>query len=75
MMYMACIDGWATVQAFSEDKEKAKRLAVKRKKEVDGEETYPLEKRYTWKNCEEYYGAWVVEIKEGLVLSENSEER
>lgn len=70
-MYMAHIGGWDTVQAFSEDKEKAKKLAVKQKKKWCRDD---LDK-WTWETCDEYYGAWVVEIKEGLILSENSEER
>ena len=73
-MYMAHIEGWESIQAFSEDEEKAKKLAVKKKKEVDWHERYPLGKAYTWKNCEEYYGAWVIEIKEGMILSNNREE-
>lgn len=69
-MYMAHIDGWESVQVFSEDKEKAKHLAVKRKKELCEDD---LEK-WNWESCKDYYGAWVVEIKEEMVLDNNREE-
>ena len=32
-MYMAVISGWDEVKAFSEDEEKAKKLAIRKKKE------------------------------------------
>lgn len=66
-MYMAHIDGWDSVQAFSEDKEKAKKMALKQKKEWCRDD---LEK-WTWEECCNYYGAWVVEIKDGMVLENN----
>lgn len=66
-MYMAHIDGYDSVQVFSEDKEKAKKKAVQIKKKRCRDD---LEK-WTWDECDEYYGAWVVEIKEGLVLYDN----
>lgn len=68
-MYMAVIQGWADVEAFSEDKEKAKRLAVKEKKRLCKDD---LEK-WTWETCDEFYGAWVIEIAEGKVLREMRE--
>ena len=65
-MYMANIGGWNPVQVFSEDKDIAKWKAVQVKKgfcEADLEE-------WTWEECEEYYGAYVVKIKDGLVLTD-----
>lgn len=67
-MWMAHIDGYDSVQVFSEDKEKAKKKAVQIKKKRCRDD---LDK-WTWEECEEFYGAWVVEIKEGLVLYDNS---
>ncbi len=63
-MFMACIGGWDEVLAFSEDEEKAKRLAVKEKKRRCKDD---LEK-WNWQECADYYGAWTEEIKEGTVL-------
>ena len=68
-MYMACIGGWDNVQAFSDDKEKAKQLALNEKRKLCKDD---LEK-WTWAECEEYYGAWVVELHESLVLYDNRE--
>lgn len=65
-MYLAKICGWNTVVSFSEDKEKAKKLAVREKKKYCKDD---LEK-WNWKECEEYYGAEITEIKEGLVLTD-----
>ena len=63
-MYMAVIRGWNQVVAFSEDVEKAKKLAVKEKKKYCKDD---LEK-WTWERCSEYYGTIVEEIKDGLVI-------
>jgi len=63
-MYMAVISGWNVVVAFSEDEEKAKKLAVGTKKKhcVDD-----LEK-WNWKECKEFYGAYVKKVEEGTVI-------
>ena len=63
-MYMAIISGWQEVAAFSNDKSKAQNLAVKKKKSLCPDE---LDK-WTWENCEEYFGAYVEEIKDGTAL-------
>ncbi len=63
-MYMAVIRGWYEVRAFSEDKEKAKQLAVRKKKRYCKDDL----EEWNWKECEEYYGAYVEKIKEGMVL-------
>lgn len=65
-IYMAVIDGWTDVEAFSTDPEKAKRLAVKEKKLLCKDDL----SKWTWESCREYYGAWVEEINEGTVLVE-----
>ena len=66
IMYMAKICGWDEVLAFSEDEEKAKKLAVKEKKRRCKNDL----KKWNWEKCEEYYGAFVEEIKEGTVLTD-----
>lgn len=63
-MYMAVICGYTEVRAFSEDEKKAKRLALKRKKELC---KYDLDK-WSWEIVENYYGAYTEELHEGLVL-------
>ena len=63
-MYMAKIYGWTEVTAFSEDAEKAKMKALKAKKDRCKNDL----DRWTWANVEEFYGATVTEIKEGLVI-------
>ena len=63
-MYMATIYGWTEIKAFSEDESKAKKLAVKRKKELCRDDL----SKWTWETCDEYYGATVEELKEGVVL-------
>ena len=73
-MYLAHIDGWESVEAFSEDKEKAKKLAIKKKKEVKDLERFPMDGKWTWEKCEEHYGAWVIEIKDGMTLHNLREE-
>ena len=65
-MYMAFIRGWDPVVAFSEDEKTAKKLAIKEKKKSCKDD---LDK-WSWKTVEEYYGAWVKEIKEGMVITE-----
>ena len=67
-MYMAVIGGWDSIQAFSENREKAKRTALKAKKSRCKDDL----DSWTWNNVTEYYGGWVVEIKEGTVLNNNS---
>lgn len=66
-MYMAKIDGWTPVIAFSEKEEKAKKLALKEKKTLCKDEPVG---RWTWDRMEEYFGACCHEIKEGLILTE-----
>ena len=63
-MYMAIIQEWTEVRAFSEDEEKAKKLALKRKKALCRDDL----NKWTWETVSEYYGAYTVEIKEGLIL-------
>ena len=63
-MYMAIIFGWDNVIAFSEDEEKAKKLAIKRKKKSN-EDYFP--DKWDWNSVTEFYGANVVKIKEGYV--------
>lgn len=63
-MYAAKIYGWDEVVVFSEDKEKAKRLAIKAKKARCKDDL----KEWTWEECNDYYGASVVKIKEGMIL-------
>lgn len=65
-MYMAKIDGWTPVAAFSEDEEKAKKLAIKKKKALCKDE--PV--KWKWEEMEEYFGASCWKIKEGMVLTE-----
>ena len=65
-MYMAIIYGWQTVTAFSENKEKAKRLAVNAKKASCRDDLT----RWTWASCAEYYGARVTEIREGDIITD-----
>lgn len=65
-MYMAIIRGWTSVVAFSEDQEKAKKMAIKKKKSFAKDD---LDK-WTWDTVSEYYGAFVEEIKEGTVLTD-----
>lgn len=69
-MWMAVIKGWTDIEAFSENEEKAKKLALKEKKRLCKDD---LEK-WTWETCDEYYGAYTIEIKEGLILRELYEE-
>ena len=69
-MWMAVIRGWTDIEAFSESEEKAKKLALKEKKRLCKDD---LEK-WTWETCYEYYGAYTIEIKEGLILRELYEE-
>ena len=70
-MWIAVIGGWTDVEAFSDSEEKAKRLAVKEKKRLCKDD---LEK-WTWETCEEYYGAYTEEIKEGTILVERRKVR
>lgn len=65
-MYMAVIRGWTEVAAFSEDAEKAKKMAIRKKKSFAKDD---LDK-WTWDAVDEYYGAYVTEIKEGLILTD-----
>lgn len=69
-MWMAIIKGWTDIEAFSESEEKAKKLALKEKKRLCKDD---LEK-WTWETCDEYYGAYTIEIKDGLILRELYEE-
>ena len=66
VMYMAYIGGWDPVMAFSVDEKKAKTLALVYKKQRCADD---LDK-WNWKECEEYYGAWVETIEEGTVIEE-----
>lgn len=65
-MWLAKIIGWTQVVASSEDKEKAKKLAVKAMKKRCKDD---LEK-WNWEECEKYYVAYTEEIKEGAVLND-----
>ena len=65
-MYMAHIYGWTEVTAFSEDMEKAKKLAVKKKKAFCKDDL----NKWTWETVSEYYGAKVFKISEGLVFTD-----
>jgi hypothetical protein len=67
-MYMARIDGWDVVLAFSNNPEKAKELAVEKKKSIARDDL----DEWTWETVSEYYGADLVEVKDGMVLREGS---
>lgn len=62
-MYMAVIYGYTSVYAFSKNKETAKNLAVSKKKEFCKDELT----KWNWDACNEYYGAEVMTIKEGMI--------
>ena len=51
-MYMAVISGWDEVKAFSEDEEKAKKLAIRKKKEYCKDD---LDK-WNWENVKNIMG-------------------
>jgi len=64
-IYMAKIFGWTEVSAFSFKSEAdAKKKALAEKKRLCKDD---LEK-WTWDSVEEYYGASVTEITDGLVV-------
>lgn len=65
-MYMAKIYGYTEVMAFSEDKEKAKKLAIKEKKSFAKDDL----KKWSWDTVSEYYGATVIKIKEGTTIQD-----
>lgn len=65
-MYMALIRGWTEVAAFSENPEKAKKLAIKEKKKYAKDD---LDK-WTWETVSDYYGTYLEEIKEGSVFTD-----
>ena len=63
-MYMAIIYGYTEIFAFSADMEKAKKKALRKKKELCRDD---LEK-WTWETVSEYYGARVFLVTDGLVM-------
>lgn len=65
-MYMAKIDGWTEVYAFSKDADKAKRLAIKKKRDVAPDEGV----RWNWESVKEYFGASCIKIEEGKAFSD-----
>lgn len=64
-MYMAVIQGWTEVRAFSRSKEKAKKMALAKKRELCYEDDVDS---WGWERISEYYGAYVEEVKEGTIL-------
>lgn len=64
-MFMACIFGYTEIRSFSEDEEKAKKLALKKKKSLCRDDL----ERWTWETVTDYYGATVEEIKDGLIIT------
>ena len=68
-LYMATIKGWTEVTAFSTDLEKAKKLAVQRKKELCRDDVIYLDNRkWTWKSCDNWWGTSIEEITDGTVI-------
>ena len=65
-MYVAIIKGWTTVATFSEDEEKAKKLAIEKKKSFARDD---LDK-WNWETVSDYYGAFTEKIKEGTILTD-----
>lgn len=65
-MYMAVIEGYDNVMSFAEDKETAKRNAVEMIRKTTG--TLIRD----WHEAYEFYGAYILEIKDGLSTSEES---
>lgn len=63
-MYMVTVKGWTEVRAFSDDIEKAKKMALMKKKELCRND---LDK-WSWKNVDEFYGTSIEEVKEGTIL-------
>ena len=63
-MYMAVIEHYSNVMAFSEDKEKAKKNAIRMAKKVH---SYPLK---SWDDVLDTFGGYVVEIKDGATFYE-----
>ena len=66
-MFFAKIGGWTEVYAFADTAEKAKKLAVAKKKSFARDD---LEK-WTWETVADYYGATCIEIKPDMVFSDN----
>lgn len=66
-MFMANIGGWTDVYAFAETAEKAKKLAVAKKKSFARDDLT----RWTWDACVEYYGASCIEIKPNTAYTED----
>ena len=63
-MYMARIEGWYEVIAFSNSLEKAKKLAINQKKKICKDENI----KWDWDSIQSFYGAFVEEIKEGTII-------
>lgn len=64
-MYMARINGYYEVTAFASTKEKAKRLAIKAKRNRYTGSDEDI--KWTWGGVVEYFGAYCIEITDGLV--------
>ena len=64
-MYMARIPGYYDVIAFAEDAEKAKRTAIRNKRDrwFGPHDDF----KWKWDDMEEYFGGYCIEIKNGLV--------
>lgn len=70
-LYMAIIKGWTEVVAFSTSLEKAKKLAVQRKKELCSDDVIYLDNhKWTWESCDNWWGTNIEEITDGTILSD-----
>ena len=67
-MYFACISGYTDITAFSDNEEKAKKLAVAAKKKLCKNDLPSNE--WNWDRVSSYYGGWTGKVKEGLVLED-----
>ncbi len=64
-MYVAVVEGYTVIHAFSESEKKAQKLAVAEKRRLCPDE--PID-AWTWERCEEYFGAYSQEITEGTII-------
>lgn len=69
VLYMAVLDGYEEITAFSEDKEKAKRLACKKKKELYPEDVKGQTLKQIWQDN----GIRLYKISEGTVITDYTE--
>ena len=70
-MYMAIIEGYNDIFSFNTDKEKAKKQAVKKAKDLYQDEInapFGLPS-WTWENIQEYFGAYIIDIKDNSVMT------